>query len=150
MPDVKTLAIFLPFLGAGLIGLTYTINEKTFSSVGLSTYILTYCIIGATAMLLLHFFTPFKIDFSPLKERATASLVLVAISASLLAWMCTVFTIKNISANYTAIAEISYPLFTILFGYLIYSRKIDWSMALGAALIFTGSLVLVVGKLNGR
>jgi drug/metabolite transporter (DMT)-like permease len=149
MLDIKTITIFLPFFGACLVGVNYALNEKAFGSINLPTYVFVYCLAGAALMLLLHFITPLKLDFSSLSQKTAARLIAISIPASFAAWMITVFTIKNISADYTAIAEISYPLFTVLFGYLLFSRKIDWSMAAGAALIITGSFILISGKLKG-
>jgi drug/metabolite transporter (DMT)-like permease len=150
MPEAKILAIFLPFFGAGLYGLVYALNENIFVNVSISTYVFVSNIVGAALIVLLHLLSPLKIDFSPLMENRTAALFCISVVASILGWIVTCFAIKSISANYASIAEISYPFFTILFGYLIFSRKIDWSVALGAVLIFAGSLILIVGKLNGR
>ncbi|MGB9152749.1 MAG: DMT family transporter [Alphaproteobacteria bacterium] len=150
MDDVKTVSIFLPFFGAALWGLSYALAEKVLLSVSISTYILISSVISAAAMLGLHYFSPLKISFAPLLEHKTAFIGFVAILAGTIAWLLTFIVIKNISANYASIAEISYPLFTVLFGFLIFGRKLDWSMAAGAVLIMAGSFLIVSDKLNGR
>ena len=83
MPEARTLAIFLPFLGAFLVGLNYTLNEKAFGRINLITYIFVYCVASALIMLLLHFLTPLKLDFSPLTQKTGARLIAISIPASL-------------------------------------------------------------------
>jgi drug/metabolite transporter (DMT)-like permease len=148
MLDTKTMMIFLPFLGACLIGLNYAINEKAFTGISLSTYTIIYCVIAILVALLIHIFTPEKIDFSALTYKPVVKLIVLSILASTFAWMITIFAIKHVSADYTAAAEISYPFFTVLFGYLIFNRHIDWSTAIGALLVMVGSVVLIVGKIK--
>lgn len=149
MSDVKTFALFLPFLTAACYGLAYALNEKIFSSVGISTYILGSSVAGLVWVILLHSLTPYKLDFSPLMRNEAVSLFFLSVLVSSLGWVITCFAIKNVSANYAAIAEISYPLFTALFGYLIFSRRLSWTMAVGAGLIFAGVFLIVREKLNG-
>jgi len=150
MSEVKTIAIFLPFLGACLYGLSYALIEKIFGTVTITTYIFVSGLVSCVGMALIHMFSPIKIDFSPILERGIAFPFFLSILAVGAAWFITTFAIKNVSANYAAIAEICYPLFTVLFGYLLFGRKLGWSMALGAALIFAGVLLIVTDKANGR
>jgi drug/metabolite transporter (DMT)-like permease len=148
MVDLKTALIFLPFLGACLVGLNYAVNEKAFTGISLSTYTIIYCVVAIGVAVLIHFFTPEKIDFSVLSRKPIMGLIAVSILASTLAWMVTIFAIKHVSADYTAAAEISYPIFAVLFGYLFFNRHVDWTTATGGILVIAGSVILIAGKLK--
>lgn len=148
-PDIKTLTIFLPFLAALSYGITYTANGRLLGIVSLPTYLLVYCVAGIGWVLLLHFFSPAKIDFSPLAHKHMAAFVAVSVVTSLLAWSLVLISIPINSVIYTAAGEISYPLFVALFTYLIFqSRELTWPTVIGGLLIMAGSLILVTGKLK--
>ncbi len=149
MAETKIFALFLPFLAAVFYGLSYAMTEKVMKDSGISTYMLASCFTGIIAVLAVHFLTPFKINFSALIDIKSSSMIFVATWITTFAWLATLFAIKGISANYAAIGEISYPLFTVLFGYLFFNRTIDWSLALGALLIIGGSFLIVSDRLKG-
>lgn len=146
--DVKSLAVFLPLIAAASYGVTYTANGRLLGTANLPTYLLIYCIAGIGLALLLHIMSPMKIDFSSFMQRHMTALVAVSIASSLLGWMLVLFAIPLTSAVYTAAGEISYPLFTALFSYVLFQSRVSWSTAIGGLLIMTGSLVLVSGKLK--
>jgi len=149
MSEAKTLAIFLPFLGACFYGLSYALLERVFVSVTITTYIFVSGAVSCVGMLLVHLLSPIKIDFVPIIDKEIVLPFLMSILAVGAAWFITTFSIKNISANYAAIAEVCYPLFTVFFGFLFFGRKLGLSMALGAALIFAGVVMIVTDKMNG-
>jgi drug/metabolite transporter (DMT)-like permease len=147
--DIKTLAIFLPFLAAALYGVTYTANGKLLGTVNLPTYLLIYCIAGIGLVLMLHLFSPAKIDFSSLTQKRMTVFAAVSVVSSLMGWTLVLVSIPLTSAIYTAAGEISYPLFTALFTYLIFqSCELTWQTAIGGLLIMAGSFILVSGKLK--
>jgi len=147
--DIKTIAVFLPFLAGALYGLTYAVNGKILGPINAPTYLLVYCGIGILTALALHMVSPLKIDFSFVQQEHMSKWLLVSIVASLLAFMAMLLSIPLTSAVYTAAGEISYPLFTALFTYFIFqSREWSWSTVVGGLLIMTGSFIVVTGKLK--
>lgn len=148
--DLKTIAVFLPFISAALVGVVYTTNERFLGTVSLPTYLLIYCAAGVVLAFLIHFISPAKLNFSTLLQKPMALCVAASIISSLLAWTLVLIAIPMTSAVYTAAGEISYPVFTALFTYLIFqSRELTWPTAIGGLLIMIGSIVLITGKLKG-
>lgn len=147
--DVKTVAVFLPIVAACGTGLNYAMNGRIMLSVSTPTWI---CIFGATSVcfaIALHFLSPMKIDFTPALARPTFIYICVSLIAAIAAWVTMLFVLRNISATYAAIGEISYPFFTALFTYLIFqSRELDMPMAVGGLLIMIGSIIVITDKIK--
>jgi len=147
--DLKTLAVFLPFVAAASYGMTFTANGKLLHTVSLSTYLLLYCLAGVALALALHFFSPDKINFSVLAGDHMGAWVALSVGSSILGWTLVLYAIPLTSAVYASAGEISYPLFTALFSYLLFQSRVSWATAIGGLLIMIGSLILVTGKLKG-
>jgi drug/metabolite transporter (DMT)-like permease len=147
--DIKTLAIFLPLVAACATGLNYAMNGRIMLVLSMPTWI---CIFGTASIvvaLALHAFSPMKIDFSLALARPTIFYILISLAASICAWLCMLTVLKNISATYAAIGEISYPFFAALFAYLIFqAHELDWKMAVGGALIMIGSVIVITDKIR--
>jgi len=147
--DIKTVAIFLPFVAAAILGLTYTAYGKLLSNVSVTTYLLVYCIAGIAFAGLVHFISPIKIDFTFLRQGSVVGWVTLAIVSSLIAWTLALVAVRETSAIYTAAGEISYPIFTALFTWLILqSRELTWQTVFGGLLIMAGAFIVITGKLK--
>jgi len=146
--DFKNVAIFLPFFSAGLVGLTYTMNSRIVTTIPLSTYVFLYCVTGAAVMLLLHVTTPIKMDLVAAARWPIAGFIAVAVFSSITAWLMALITIREVSATYAAIGEVSYPFFTALFTYFLFrSHELTRPMAIGGVLILMGSVIIISDKL---
>ena len=53
-------------------------------------------------------------------------------------------SIQMAAAHQAAIVEISYPLFTVLFTWLLFKVKIHWSFFVGGGLILGGSYIIIL------
>lgn len=53
-------------------------------------------------------------------------------------------SIDKLGASMAAMIEISYPLFVVLFCYLLMGTTVNWAVLLGGGLIFAGSCVIML------
>jgi len=147
--DLKPIVAFLPLVAACGTGLNYAMNGRIMQTISMPTWI---CLWGITALvygLSLHFLTPMKIDFAAALTKPVIFYIMISLVASMTAWITMLFVLKNISATYAAIGEISYPFFTALFTYLLFqSRELDMPMAIGGLLIMIGSIVVISDKIK--
>jgi drug/metabolite transporter (DMT)-like permease len=147
--DLKAVAVFLPYLAGFLIGLTYTMNGKVVGAVSLPTYIVAYCATAIVIMVLLHIFTPIKMNFAQLARMPVGGFAAISILSSIGAWLIALVVTREISATYAAIGEMSYPIFTAILTYFIFrSRELDWTTAIGGALILIGSVIVISDKIK--
>lgn len=87
------------------------------------------------------------LSFTFLESKSALAIVLTAVIAPTLGWVFTMFAIKTTSATYASFAEISYPLFTLIFLFAFFGlRTIDWTIILGGALIMLGSFIMIYGQ----
>ncbi len=142
---------FFPIIAAIFYGMAYPFIEKSMESINVATYIFWSGIVSAIAGLLLWQFKNEPISLSFLSEKMSIiAMVLAAIILPTLGWLLTIYSVKTTSAGYTVFAEISYPLFTLLFLFLFFGvRHFDWSILAGGALVMLGSFILIYGQLNG-
>ena len=139
---------FFPFLSAALYGLGYVLLERLLSKVPLMIYsfcssVFFVCIFGIAT------YMRKEMSFSFLSDPKVAGLFFLTIIINSAAWITTLLALKHTGAAYVAFAEISYPLFTLLFLYLLFGiHQWNWQSAVGSVLIFTGSMVLVAAQLK--
>lgn len=128
-----------------LWGITYVLDEKIFKHISISTALAIFCFFTSLTMVLYSVFTKnFKIDFNKIiSSPKLLFLILCAIVTSTVAEFMIGSSIQAKNATLSSLIEISYPLFTILFSYLIYKEiRISLSVALGGILIFTGTFLI--------
>lgn len=147
--DIKTVAVFLPFVSACLIGINYTMNGRIYQTVNMPTWISVFSGTSLLVAVALNFFTPLKINFAPVFVWPTILYVILSLMAGIATWLLMIIVVQNISASYAAIGEISYPFFTVLFTYLIFQTKeVDASTLIGGLLIMAGSFIVITDKIK--
>jgi len=138
---------FLPFCSAAVYGLSYVLLDRLLKSAPIIPYMLASSVFFTAVIACAAFIKRHDFSLSFLSDRKLLLLFAVNIVVGAAGWMITLISLKKTTASYTAFAEISYPLFTILFMFLIFGvRQFNWTSALGAALIFVGSLVLIAAQ----
>lgn len=139
--------IFFPLFAAMFYGLAFAFTEKALKLVDISTYLILGALAGvamASSLVVLRG-QPLSFDF--INNTKSLAVVAVAVLAPSFGWLFTMFAIKTTSASYAAFAEISYPLFTVLFLALFFGlRTLDWTIILGGALIMGGSFLMIWGQ----
>ncbi len=139
--------VFFPVFAAIFYGLAFAFTEKALKLTNITTYMLLNIIMSALIMLTFIKFKGEPLSFDFLKHKSSLAIVLTAVIAPSLGWIFTMFAIKTTSASYAAFAEISYPLFTVIFLFAFFGlRTIDWTTIAGGLLIMTGSFLMIWGK----
>lgn len=127
-------------IGAAILwGLAYAMSEHLLKqAVHPSVILLTYTVIGTFGYgLYMYFFVPTPL--APLQQTGWNSLVWIAILYMVANFM--VFTSISLvgSATLASLIEISYPLFTALFVWILYKQNsLNLYTLLGAALMLIG------------
>lgn len=140
---------FFPILAAMCYGLAFAFTESALKL----TNVATYMIVSLGVLLLTCFGLVYikgeQPNYSFFKSPMDTAIVMIAVIAPALGWLLTTYAVKNVNASYAAFAEISYPLFTILFLFVFFGQRMfDWTTILGGLLIFSGSALLVIGQLS--
>lgn len=66
----------------------------------------------------------------------------IALLTSQIGYFFSISSIQKIGGQYTSIIEISYPLFTAFFGFLIFKNEININFFIGTSLIIIGLLFI--------
>lgn len=139
--------VFFPIIAAMCYGMAFAFMEKALKITNISTYMCLSALAGICVM-----FTVIKIKGEPLSfdfltDKVNIAIVLTAVFAPTLGWLFTMFAIKTTSASYAAFAEISYPLFTLVFLFVFFGlRSVNWTVLMGGALIMLGSFIMIYGQ----
>ncbi len=128
-----------------LWGLTYVINEQLYKKISVITSLGITTFITAIVMLLIAYASGIlkrdfiiiggsnKLLFLVIAETVTLILAEVAIGLSI--------TGKN--ATLAGLIEISYPIFIVLFGYLLFKQnQLNISTLMGGLLVFLGVFII--------
>jgi drug/metabolite transporter (DMT)-like permease len=145
------LIAFFPLIAAAFYGLNYMIIERVVAVTGLTTYYITGTLVFLVMAISHGIIKGEPLSFSFARENPGILLLLIFVSFSGgIAWLLTTYALKNISANYAAFGEISYPLFTVFFTWMFFgARQLDFTTIAGGLLIMAGSFVLVYGQTTG-
>lgn len=76
--------------------------------------------------------------------RTTMVQLVLSTAALIAAGFCTLESIRLIGAARASSMEIAYPLFTVVFLFLLFKEVSSWWTLVGAALIFAGSVIIVL------
>ncbi len=146
------MALMIPWyvaaLGAAVVwGIHYPLIEFALKRVSL----LTVLLLTALPVLLL---VPFYGQVLLADARALAQLgagerwtVLSVALSSLLATVLLFLSIDGKNATMAGLIEISYPIFIVLFTWLLFREMhLTWTSALGGLLIMAGAAVVIVGS----
>lgn len=137
----------LPFLSAAFYGLSYVLLEKILKSVSMLSYMLVSSIFLTTVLIGIALLKPGFVSFDFLSDRKTALVFVVAVVVGIAGWIATLIGLQNTSATYVSFAEISYPLFTLLFLFLLFGEhQLNVQSLIGGALVMAGSIVLLMSR----
>ncbi len=143
------LTAFLPIIAAMFYGLSFAFTEKAMKIINVSTYLFWGGVLAFVSCVLLMKFKNESLMFDMGASWANFWIVTVAVTAPSIGWVFTIYAIKNINASYAAFAEISYPLFTLLFLFIFFGlRSLDWTVFLGGTFIMLGSFIMVWGQMK--
>ena len=132
------------FSAAALWGLNYLAMEQTLKNTEPAQLILlTY---GATFVCVSFFLLlglPESADVADKLRHTGPGWLAAAILTHCLAVMCIVSSIKKASSHLAAIVEVSYPVFTVLFAYILLDRTdIGLEYFIGGGMIMAGVMVI--------
>lgn len=140
---------FLPIGAAMFYGMGFALMDRALQATNVVTYMFMGAIISLPLVGALVVFKREKISFDFITSWENIALVVAAVLAPALGWFLTAYTIKNIGGAYAAFAEVSYPLFTILFLFLFFGiKQFDWHLLVGGVMVILGSFILVFGQLT--
>ena len=131
-------------------GLNYSLDEKILQH-NISPYLLL--ILQATTGLLVYAIIFIGVNFSSLKHslslvvknKVNLGLLAAAAICSVIANIFICLSIKEKNATVAGIIELIYPLFTVLFTYLLFKQlHLTWGVVLGGVLIFIGVVLISV------
>lgn len=141
---MDTLWVLTAFGAAALWGLNYLAMEQTLKTMQTAQLILlTY---GATLLFASFFIVvglPESIALEAKLARTSPAWLATAVLTHGLAVICIVSSIKKASSHLAAIVEVSYPVFTVLFAFLLLGRTdIGLDYFIGGAMIMAGVVVI--------
>jgi drug/metabolite transporter (DMT)-like permease len=149
--DIKSFAIFAPFLAAIGWGVQYAVFGHALKSLSVPALMLATAIIWPITLVIVSLSVSWisgePIDFKPLATRSVQITFFATIFLSSMVWVLTLLATKHISPTYAALGEISFPLFTALFAWLFYGDKQwNWTILAGAVLLLAGSFLIIQGQ----
>lgn len=131
-------------LAAVIWGLVYAIREKTLpfiSPLGMM-FVNSLVMLAVTLPLLLANRSHFN-QLMAARWSDIGLIVFAALTMVLGTWLL-FFSIEKMGASTAAMIEIAYPLFVVLFCWLLSGTAVGWPVMVGGLLIFAGSAVIVV------
>ncbi|MFM7159678.1 MAG: EamA family transporter [Planctomycetaceae bacterium] len=145
-----TAGYLLAVLASALWGLTYCLDERILQSQSIYRLYYLHTVGGVvlTAPLLWwqgESLWPWAIS-TPVDSQpasATVGLMLFTMLIATVAALSILKSIELLGAQRAAVFEISYPLFVVLFGALLFRHAVSPRVLIGGALIFAGALVIM-------
>ena len=133
-----------------LWGVNYALAEKILNNISPITLLTLEMISGALLFSGLSFFTTMKRDIKIITtDPSLLLLTLAEIAVVLLASYFIVASIHLKNATVAGIIELTYPLFTIIFTWILFNKThVNSSVIIGGLLIFIGVIIINLGSLQ--
>lgn len=143
-----------PVIAAMCYAVAFIFDEKVLEKVSIPSVMVLSALIhlpvGIGTAIFLSKITNTPISFSVWQDKITLMQFLIALATTSLGITLTLFALQKTNAVYTSFAEISYPLFVVLFLAIFFGqRQFDLSVLIGGGLIFVGSFVLIYSQSKG-
>lgn len=138
--------LLFALLAAIFWGLNYSLAERVLQHLSIFTLLALEMLLGTIIFSILACFTNLKKDLHTLvTEPKLLWLTLAEIIIVTLASYLIVISIKAKNATAAGLVELIYPLFTILFTWLLFhENQANSSVIVGGGLIFIGVLILAL------
>ena len=137
----------LPLVSAIFWGLCYATFERSLAHVSVATYMVAGGIVSILIAYPVAKFSQQPIDFSPLKGKEALIVFIVALASAQIAALATNFATYHVHSTYAAIGEISYPMFTMIFMYVLFQvNYFNWWTMIAMILITAGVVLLIYGE----
>lgn len=136
----------LAFLASALWGLTYTLDEKVLEDLPPVKVYFLHCVVGmfiSGSVWLANGGRPLGLLPSS-AETANRRILLASMLIGCIAGLAIVISIVRLGASLAAILEISYPIFVLVFSWLLFGKTTNRSVLVGGALIFLGSAIIIL------
>ena len=137
--------IVYALLSAAVWGANYLFYEKILQRISISTLYVIDLTVGAVVFLLFAAFSgSFLKDISLIQSnRSLLLLILATVITSVLANLFIALAIQSKNATLSTLIEISYTIFIILLGWILFKQNhLTPSVLIGGGLIFTGIAVI--------
>lgn len=135
----------LAVAAAALWGLTYCLDERLLGSLSVPKLYLLHAVSGAVVVATTLWWRGeslrelVRFDGVAQQPLTVAATMLVSTLASLAIFS----SIRVLGASRAALLEISYPLFVVAFGFVLFQHRPQWPVLAGGLLILLGSAIIV-------
>ncbi|MEI8270874.1 MAG: DMT family transporter [bacterium] len=133
----------MAILTSVLWGLCYASTEQIVKHINVKTYLAISSFICCIGFCIFAYFEPSQKDFN---EKFLKALPWIAISivSSFLGSFCSTYAIKHGGASLSAVIEISYPVWVVLFTSIFsWQNNFSTNLFLGGSLIFLGTVLVI-------
>lgn len=140
---------YAPLLTAILWGICYTSTGNLVNHIDIKTYLFFSCLLSTIGFLVWgmldgSIYTDLYTSTSLMK---VSHWVFISSFTSFLACFFSVSAVKYCGATTAAMIEISYPVWVIIFTYMIGNKEtITWNSIIGGIIIFIGTIIVIKGK----
>jgi drug/metabolite transporter (DMT)-like permease len=128
-------------LGASMFwGLAYTFNQEIYEKISvLTAFGLTSIIGGLLAIIISYLLGDFKLDITEIQSSKSLQWYFIAgIGVSIAAELLIGFSIASKSAILASLIEITYPVFIVIFGYILFKNNTSLATVLGGLVVMIG------------
>jgi len=124
-------------------GMAYTLDQKVLERFSPTALLFVHALVTVAVTVPIFFLAP---GTARGMLSATKNQWFVALASTLLiiaANWCILASIKMLGASTASVFEISYPLFVVLFSFLVFRTVVTMPFMIGALLIFLGSVIII-------
>jgi drug/metabolite transporter (DMT)-like permease len=142
--EVVLMWLIYAISAAILWGLNYSLTEKILKSISFFTLLFAQAAIGTLVYLIIVLFKgDFKTEITHLSKTGNVKLLAIAIATYIVANIFISISIQSKNATLAGIIELAYPIFTVLFTWLLFKQvHVNWSVIAGGLCIGIGVFLI--------
>lgn len=133
-------------LASALWGLTYALDEKVLEELPPLKVYFFHSLCGVSLSLIVWCVTGGKLSslFAFPAMRSGGMIFMCALVIGSFAGMAILSSIASLGASRSAVLEISYPLFVVIFSYLLFAQGVSGMVLIGGGCIFLGAALILM------
>lgn len=136
--------LFLALLASVMLGIQYSFTDQLLETMTPAGLLFVTNVVGVVVFGLLMWSEGSWGQLALAKVGSVKALLALMIVAAVIAELAIITSISEKNASLSAMIEISYPLFTALFAYLLFKQQdLSWGTVLGGVLIMAGVVVMI-------
>jgi drug/metabolite transporter (DMT)-like permease len=136
---------WVALLAAAMWGLGYTLEQRLLVNLQPNKFFFMQSVVVVGLTVMVYLVTKRSLsELMRVDPEVNYKLLVLTMAINIAATLAILISIQSLGAARAALIEISYPIFVVVFSYVIFGQSVNWATLFGGTLIFLGVGIVIV------